>query len=86
MREELLRKYINKEKIGLEIGPLFRGLCRIDEGFNVLIWDIKPKEELLDIYKKESKKEKKGIEEIDIVSSEPMKIALIGYTKKLGHQ
>ena len=68
LREELLKKYINKEKIGLEIGPLFWGLCRKDEGFNVLIWDIMPKEELLDKYKKESKKEKKGIEEIDIVS------------------
>ena len=84
MREELLKKYINKEKIGLEIGPLFWGLCRKDEGFNVLIWDIMPKKELLDKYKKESKKEKKEIEEIDIVSSEPMKIALIGYTKKKG--
>ena len=85
MREELLKKYINKEKIGLEIGPLFWGLCRKDEGFNVLIWDIMPKEELLDKYKKESKREKKGIEEIDIVSSETMKNALIGYTKKNVH-
>ena len=84
LRQELLKKYINKEKIGLEIGPLFWGICRKDEGFNVLIWDVMQKEELLDKYKKESKTSKKGIEEIDIVSSESMKITLTEYTKKKG--
>ncbi len=84
LRQELLKKYINKEKIGLEIGPLFWGVCRKDEGFNVLIWDVMQKEELLDKYKRESKISKKGIEDIDIVSSESLKIALTGYTKKKG--
>ena len=76
LREELLRKYINKEKLGLEIGPLFWGLCRKDEGYNVLIWDVLSKDELLNNYKTERKYAKKELEEIDIVSSESMKIAL----------
>ena len=84
MRQELLKKYINKDKIGLEIGPLFWGLCRKDEGFNVLIWDVMPKEKLLDKYKIESKKAKQGIEEIDIVSSDSIKNALTEYAKKKG--
>ena len=83
-REQILKKYINKEKFGLEIGPLFWGLCRKDEGFNVLIWDVMPKEELLDKYKEESKNAIKELEEIDIVSSDSMKNALKGYTKKKG--
>ena len=81
-REELLRKYISKEKLGLEIGPLFWGLCRKDEGYNVLIWDVLSKEELLNNYKTERKSAIKELEEIDIISSESMKIALTEYSQK----
>jgi len=82
LREKLLRKHISKEKLGLEIGPLFWGLCRKDEGYNVLIWDVLSKEELLNNYKTESKSAKKELEEIDIISSKSMKIALSEYSQK----
>ena len=82
MRQELLKKYINKEKLGLEVGPLFWGLCRKDEGYNILIWDVSSKEELLNHYKKESKTAKKELEEVDIVSSESIKKAISDYSRK----
>ena len=83
-REELLKKYINKKKLGLEIGPLFWGLCRKDEGYNILIWDILSKEEILNKYKIVRKTEIKELEEIDIVSSESIKKAISDYSQKKG--
>ncbi len=92
-RESLLRKYINKEKVGLEIGPLFWGICRKAEGYNVLIWDVNSKEELLKKFEEESKKKNnidlylkadKKIEEIDIVSPKSMKMAISDYLKEKG--
>ena len=57
-------------------------MCRKDEGYNVLIWDVLSKEELLNNYKTESKSAKKELEEIDIISSKSMKIALSEYSQK----
>ena len=80
LRENFLKKYITKEKLGLEIGPLHKGICRKDNDYNILIWDIVSYEELLDRYSKNNISEVDKLEKIDIISSKSLKLALDDYS------
>ena len=82
-RKELLRKYIDKELLGLEIGPLTSGICRKSENFNILILDVFDKNQILTNYKEDNNQKNRLhlVEDVDIVSTKNLEDALDDYSK-----
>ena len=69
-RYNYLRKYITKEKLGLEIAPYHSPICRKAEGYNVKILDVFDTERLHENAKKDPLvRTGQLIEEVDYVGS-----------------
>ncbi len=49
-RLEELRRHVNREGLGLEVGPFHRPICAKREGFNCLVADLLPRQQLLEAY------------------------------------
>lgn len=66
-RKEKILTLITREKEGLEIGPLHRGLAPKRDGFNTFIMDHGSRETLLEKYGKSERVNPNLIEEVDYV-------------------
>ncbi|WP_353089934.1 class I SAM-dependent methyltransferase [Synechococcus lacustris] len=77
-RFQELRKDITTEKKGVEIGAFFRPICPKRHGYNVTTIDVFTREELIKSHENDEtvKPYFSDIEEVDIVSSEPLLEAL----------
>lgn len=82
MREFFFKQNIDKHKLGLEIGPLDKGICRKDQGYNVLILDVFSKENLLANYKNDLNVNKELIEEVDVLYENTFKDSLNDYASQ----
>jgi SAM-dependent methyltransferase len=69
-----LRRGALKENFGLEVGPFFRPICPKAEGYNSISLDVFSRDELIRNYAKDPNVYPyfNNIEEVDIVSSEPL--------------
>ena len=69
-----LRRGVSKENRGLEVGPFFRPICPKKEGFNTVTLDVFSRNELIKNYANDPNvyPHFDCIEEVDIVSSEPL--------------
>ena len=69
-----LRRGVSKENRGLEVGPFFRPICPKKEGFNTITLDVFSRNELIKNYANDPNVYPyfDCIEEVDIVSSEPL--------------
>ena len=75
-----LRLGVTKENKGLEVGPFFRPICPKKEGFNAITLDVFSRQDLISKYADDPNvyPHFNCIEEVDIVSSEPLLEAIRG--------
>lgn len=83
-RIQLLRKYITTDQLGAEIGPFHSPVCPKSEGFNCLVVDAFSREQLLKDYAHDDyvMDRANAIEEVDIVTTQPLGIALEAYAEE----
>jgi SAM-dependent methyltransferase len=83
-RIERIRKFVAKSDLGLEIGPFHSPICPKTEGFNCIVLDVFSRDELIHLYKHDDfiMTRVASIEEVDIVTTEPLALAIKAYASK----
>jgi hypothetical protein len=83
-RAMLIRKYFTPSQLGAEIGPFHSPICPKHEGYNCLVVDAFSRDQLLVNYSNDPyvMERKDCIEEVDIVSTQPLGEALTTYAQQ----
>ena len=84
-RVELIRKYFTPLQLGIEIGPFHSPICPKSQGYNCLVVDAFSRDQLLKDYANDPyvMERADSIEEVDIVTMEPLGEALEIYAQKI---